>query len=84
MNNQLTQEMKIYLKQELRRYEEITPMTLPERKELRAWVAAGNSVHTNPGLYAYENGNEMDYLAAMRFEDELFEMHQEMENKIGI
>lgn len=84
MNNQLTQEMKLYLKQELRRYEEIIPMTLPERKELRVWVAAGNSVHTNPGLYSYENGNEMDYLDAMRFEKKLFEMHQEMGNKIGV
>jgi hypothetical protein len=84
MNNQLTQEMKLYLKQELRRYEEIIPMTLPERKELRAWVAAGNSVHANPGLYTYENGNEMDYLDAMRFEEELFGMHQEIGNKIGV
>lgn len=84
MNNQLTQEMKLYLKQELRRYEEITSMTLPERKKLKAWVTAGNSVHANPWLYAYENGNEMDYMDAIRFENELFKMQHEMKNKIGI
>lgn len=84
MNSQLTQEMKLYLKQELRRYEEITSMTVPERNELKAWVTAGNSVHANPWFYAYENGNEMDYLDAMRFENELLKMHHEIKNKIGI
>jgi hypothetical protein len=42
-----------------------------EREELRKWVKSGNSVHSNPGLWAYENGNEMDFLDALRFEDGL-------------
>ena len=46
-------------------------MTLPERKELRKWVKAQNSVHSNPGLWAYENGNEMDFLDTLRLEDGL-------------
>lgn len=69
MSNKLTQDMKQYLSQELKTYEESVPMTLPERKELRKWVKAGNSVHSNPGLFAYENGNEMDFLDALRFMD---------------
>lgn len=69
MSNQLTQEMKQYLNQELKTYKESVPMTLSEQKELRKWVKGGNSVHSNPGLWAYENGNEMDFLDALRFED---------------
>jgi len=71
MSNQSIQQIKQYLNEELTAYEESEPMTLPERKELRKWVKAQNSVHSNPGLWAYENGNEMDFLDALRFEDGL-------------
>jgi hypothetical protein len=43
MSNKLTQNMKQYLSQELKTYEESVPMTLSERKELRKWVATGHS-----------------------------------------
>jgi hypothetical protein len=76
MSNQSTQQIKQYLNQELIAYEESESMTLPERKELRKWVKAQNSVHSNPGLWAYENGNEMDFLDALRMEDGLCETRQ--------
>lgn len=82
MGNQLKQQMKQYLNQELKACEESAPMTLPERKELREWVKAGNSVHSNPGLWAYENGNEMDFLDALRFEDGLEGSYSELQTKI--
>ena len=69
MSNQSIQQIKQYLNQELTAYEESESMTLLERKELRKWVKAQNSVHSNPGLWAYENGNEMDFLDCIaRFE----------------
>jgi len=82
MSNQLKQYMKQYLNQELKAYEESAPMTFPERKELREWVKSGNSVHSNPGLWAYENGNEMDFLDALRFEDGLEGIYSEVHTKI--
>jgi len=78
MSNQLTEEMKKYLNQELNTYEESVPMTFSERKKLRKWVKAGNSVHSNPGLWAYENGNVMNFLDALRFEDGLQESYLEV------
>jgi len=56
-------------------------MTLPERKELRKWVKAQNSVHSNPGLWAYENGNEMDFLDTLRLEDGLEGTYSEVPAK---
>lgn len=36
-----------FLKQELKEYEKITPMTEEERRELHGWIEAGYSVHEN-------------------------------------
>lgn len=78
MSNYSTQQIRQYLNQELKAYEESASMTLPERKELRKWVKSGNSVHSNPGLWAYENGNEMSFLDALRFVDGLEGIYSEV------
>lgn len=51
----------------VRKYEQKTPMTLPERKALRKWVSAGNSVHDNV-YHAIddETGRTLDFLDVYR------------------
>ena len=42
-----TDKRQIFLEKELIEYEKVTVMTADEQSALRAWVAAGNSVHEN-------------------------------------
>lgn len=59
---------------ELERYEQTVPMTSSEKRALRKWVAAGNSVSENPGSrYICSQGCEppMDFLAVYRLDREL-------------
>src|SRR5699024_12501293 len=59
------------LKQELREYEKVTPMTEEEREALHEWVAAGNSVHENGSMASYESGRPVDFLDVYREEEEI-------------
>jgi hypothetical protein len=52
-------------------FENTYPMTPSERNEVNKWVSNGNSIYTNPWYWYYENGNEMNFLDALRFEKEL-------------
>jgi hypothetical protein len=72
-NNKLTQDMKQYLSQELKMYEESVPMTLSERKELRKWVVAGHSAYDNPDYIYREDGHPMNYINTIRFYNEMCE-----------
>ena len=54
------------LKQELKEYERITPMTEEERSAVREWVSAGNSVHENAAMFSCEGGRPMDFLDVYR------------------
>ena len=59
---------------EFDRYEQRVPMTPSEKRALRKWVAAGNSVSENPGSrYICSHGCEppMDFLAVYRLDREL-------------
>ncbi len=59
---------------ELEHYEQRVPMTPCEKRALRKWVAAGNSVSDNPGSrYICSHGCElpMDFLAVYRLDREL-------------
>ena len=48
-------------------------MTKDELRELKKWVASGRSPYDN-GDYIYsENGCPMDFVSAMRFQDEMYE-----------
>lgn len=64
-------ERKHFLKQELKEYEKITPMTQKERAVLREWVKAGNSVHENGSFVCYEGGCPADFLDVYREEEEI-------------
>jgi hypothetical protein len=52
------------LKIELNDYEQKTIMTTEEHRELNKWVAASNSVHSNPDNIYGENGYTMDFIEA--------------------
>lgn len=61
------------LSEQLKRYESSIQMTKEEKKELRKWVAAGNSPYEN-GDYIYdENGWPLDFVRASRFVEEQME-----------
>lgn len=67
----IDKERKHFLKQELKEYEKITPMTERERAILREWVKAGNSVHENGSLVCHEGGCPADFLDVYREEEEI-------------
>ena len=48
-------------------------LTAAEKKNLRKWVASGNSVYTNPFEISDERGYPMDYIEALRINDEMLE-----------
>jgi len=60
-------ERQAMLHRELKEYEAtISDLTVAERKELREWVAEGNSAYDNGCYMAGEDGNPMDYITANR------------------
>jgi hypothetical protein len=60
-------ERQAMLHRELKEYEAtISDLTVAERKELREWVAKGNSVYDNGYYMAGEDGNPTDYITANR------------------
>lgn len=67
----INKEKRRFLKQELKGYEKITPMTEEERAALHEWVAAGNSVHENGSMASYEGGRPVDFLDVYREEEEI-------------
>lgn len=67
----INKEKRQFLKQELREYEKVTPMTGEEREALHEWVAAGNSVHENGSMVSYEGGRSVDFLEVYREEEEI-------------
>lgn len=67
----INKEKRRFLKQELKGYEKITPMTEEERSALHEWVAAGNSVHENGSMASYEGGRPVDFLDVYREEEEI-------------
>ena len=73
MNKVYLKEWEYLIRRQLRDFENTYPMTLSERKEVHKWVSDENSINTNPWYWYYENGNEMNYLDALRFEKELYE-----------
>ena len=50
----IKKEKRRFLRQELKEYERVTPMTEEERSALWEWVNAGNSVHENGSMASYE------------------------------
>ena len=65
-------EFKALLRMELRTYEAaIDDMTADERKNLRKWVADGNSVHDNPFELYEESGCLMDYIEGYRIGEDM-------------
>ena len=62
---------KAFLRKELREYMlTFGDMTQDEKNDLHEWVASGNSVYANPYCYSDDRGYPMDYITAMRFNDE--------------
>ena len=62
-----TNKYVLMLRRELNEYETmVSDITVDERKEVREWVASGNSPYINPFLMCGEDGRIMDYIAATR------------------
>ena len=73
MDKTYLKERKNMIQREFRKFENTYPMTSSERKEAHKWVSDGNCIHTNPWYWSYENGCEMNFLDALRFEKGLYE-----------
>lgn len=70
----INEERRLYLKEELKEYEKVTPMTDEEREALREWVADGRSVHENGSYGVWEGGAPIGFLDIYRWEKEEREM----------
>jgi len=70
-------EHKKTLRKELKEYEaKIGDISDEERKDLREWVAGGNSVYDNPYYLSDEKGNPIDFVGAIRVTAELREEYE--------
>ena len=67
----IDEEKRCFLRQELKEYEKVTPMTEEERHVLHEWVNRGYSVHENGSMACYEGGRPMDFLDVYREEEEI-------------
>lgn len=67
----LSKERERFLKQELKEYEKITPMTEEERRELHGWIEAGYSVHENTCCAVGDGNRPIDFLEIYREEETL-------------
>ena len=66
-------EHREFLQEQLKQYKKEITMSKDELRELEKWVASGRSPYDN-GDYIYsENGCPMDFVSAMRFQDEIYE-----------
>lgn len=65
-HNNISQELRSLLRDDLQRYIKEVQMTDMERQELFQWVQAGNSPYDNGWNIATDNGTPMDYIGAKR------------------
>lgn len=63
---------------QLKKYEKEMAMTSEERRELHKWVAAGHSPYDNGNFIYSENGWPMDFVNALRFEQEQIEWFESL------
>lgn len=73
LHRHVTQEVRIFLLEQLKAYEANTPMNKEEHKVLHDWVANGRSPYDN-GDYIYEDNRfPLDFISALRAEKELWD-----------
>lgn len=75
MTKSNTQWWKEHLRREAHEYLKVVDVPQEERREILAWVRAGNSVHSNPWYIYGENGCQKDYISALRDVEFLEEQH---------
>ena len=61
---------KVYIKREAAEYMKKAEMAPEERQMLLSWVKEGNSVYANPRLLSDDRGRPMDFITALRIEDD--------------
>lgn len=72
------QENREFLIEQLKKYEKEMAMTSDERQELHKWVARGRSPYDNGDYICGENGWPMDFVSALRFQDEQIEWFESL------
>ena len=77
-HKKVPQENRELLTEQLKQYEKDMQMTSEGRQEVYKWVASGRSPYDN-GDYIYtDNGCPLDFVSAMRFEEEQIEWFQNL------
>ena len=64
---------KQILREQLSEYETQYTLTPDERKLLHHWVRCGNDVTSNPWHYEYGDGWAMDFIYALRLDEQIYE-----------
>ena len=80
-NKNVPKENQELLLQQLRQYEKEMKMTSDERNELYKWVASGRSPYDNGDYICTDGGYPLDFVNALRFEEEQLEWYQSLSEK---
>ena len=72
------QENREFLTEQLRQYEKEMRMNSDERKALHKWVASGRSPYDNGDYICTDGGYPLDFVSALRFEEEQMEWYQSL------
>jgi len=68
----ISQEKQEYLQELLKQYlNEIPDISKEELKDLKAWVKSGHSPYENGDYICLEGGGPMDFINALRFQEDL-------------
>lgn len=59
-------------------YEEYFTLTRRESWLLHLWVKTGHDVCSNPWGYCFDDDWQMDYITALRFDEEMYETIKRM------
>ena len=66
------------LREQLSEYVTQYTLTSDERWRLHNWVRCGNDVTSNPWHYEYGDGWEMDFIYALRMDEQIYETIKRM------
>ena len=68
----ISQEKQEYLQELLKQYlKEIPDITKAELRDLKDWVKSGHSPYENGDYICLEGGGPVDFVSALRFQEEL-------------
>lgn len=70
--------MHSFLNEQLRECSCFNTLSNRDRNNLMFWLYNGHDITSNPWGYCYENGWDMDYITALKLDEETYELMKRM------